>query len=561
MIKNLFIFFSGVLLQSCNVQVLKSTSPTYGEVFFEDAVDFYSWMSPDYCNASSDVWSQNWEFLGADSILGIHRLLPIFSRGQKIALPHRISLPNHSLWYRFRGDWEGGFLHIHGDDGVQLWQNGQQIQQYLPGNLFMITGQTNGELIVRVVNNAMSGGLKTVEWVGEAEFDSNQKSRQSKRDLIVDRRKLGLILDPVIRTKLQQSPLKFSKNYLQKHPILMVAPAMMVDPIGNYFLRWVSDQPGSMLVKFEDKASVRLKSADGVFTMKIRARQKLNFSLFQKNSNLGTFSFLPSRTNGNPKMAIWADSQGGWTKFEKLIKLIDNQGPGLSVGIGDLVSDGSDEISYLRLLENISGLHFPHLLIPGNHDYDGFYDSLNPYFFKKYVAGKNHQTYGMQFFGALGLIALDPNQNFPVEIADKSPQADFFHKTMLSEAWKATPWKIILVHQPPFSQGWPGYNGEKSIQKILEPYFHAGLIDLVISGHTHDYERLTTGFSGNEVTFLIVGGAGGGLEPEGEQSEFPEMDMVIKKHHFGMITADATELELMLFGLDGQKLDSLILHK
>jgi hypothetical protein len=60
---------------------------------------------------------------------------------------------------------------------------------------------------------------------------------------------------------------------------------------------------------------------------------------------------------------------------------------------------------------------------------------------------------------------------------------------------------------------------------------------------------------------LIVGGAGGGLEPEGENSQFPVMDRLIKKNHFGMIQADSIQLDLEVFGVDGERLDSLILRK
>jgi predicted phosphodiesterase len=286
----------------------------------------------------------------------------------------------------------------------------------------------------------------------------------------------------------------------------------------------------------------------------------LNFRISQEKSQFGSFNFSAPLPAEKVKLAVWADSQGGWKTFAQLVKLINSHQPDLSIGVGDLVSDGSEELAYPRLLSHVSGLSFPQLLIPGNHDYDGFYEDLNPQFFKKYIYGKDAKTFGLQLFGPVGLISLDPNENFPVEIKDASSQADWFHKTMLSEEWKSSPWKIIMLHQPPYSQGWPGYHGEKSIREFLEPYFHAGLIDLVISGHTHDYERLTREFSGNPVTFLIVGGAGGGLEPEGEDSDFPVMDRLIKKNHFGMIQADSVRLELEVFGLKGEKLDSLILR-
>jgi hypothetical protein len=81
------------------------------------------------------------------------------------------------------------------------------------------------------------------------------------------------------------------------------------------------------------------------------------------------------------------------------------------------------------------------------------------------------------------------------------------------------------------------------------------LIDFVIAGHTHDYERLTLNFSGNSVHFLIVGGAGGGLEPKDKSSDYPKMDRVIKEHHFGILDLGKDSFNLRVFNLEGEIID------
>jgi predicted phosphodiesterase len=554
------VLLAGMIFQACNSHHEKYASPTFGEVFFSSEVNLDSYYSKSFSDSGVLVLDENWEFLQADSIHGIERDLPLFTKGQLIELPHRLSLPNHSIWYRFQGDWETGFLHINGDDGVQLWENGQQINRNELGDFFPISAQTDGELIIRVVNNAMAGGLRSVNWMSVETFKRNQNSIDSRRDSVFAIRKLALLQDPGLKKQLDGLDSSETQLLLSEFPILMTDPTLLVSPDGEYIIRWVSEKAGSTTVIFQDETQKILDSNDGVFSLEIKPGRKLNFRISQEKSQFGSFNFSAPLPAEKVKLAVWADSQGGWKTFAQLVKLINSHQPDLSIGVGDLVSDGSEELAYPRLLSHVSGLSFPQLLIPGNHDYDGFYEDLNPQFFKKYIYGKDAKTFGLQLFGPVGLISLDPNENFPVEIKDASSQADWFHKTMLSEEWKSSPWKIIMLHQPPYSQGWPGYHGEKSIREFLEPYFHAGLIDLVISGHTHDYERLTREFSGNPVTFLIVGGAGGGLEPEGEDSDFPVMDRLIKKNHFGMIQADSVRLELEVFGLKGEKLDSLILR-
>lgn len=555
----LAVVLAGICFQACNFQTEKTASPTFGGAFFSTEVDLDWYYSGAFSDSGALDLSENWEFLGADSFPGIERVLPVFPESQSIELPHRLPLPNHSIWYRFRGDWDAGILHINGDDGVQLWGNGQQFNRYEPGDFFPVLSQTDGELIIRVVNNAMAGGLRSVKWMSEETFKMNQALIASRRDSIFAVRKIALIQDPELKKQLEGLDRAETQNLLSNFPILMTEPALLVSPDGNHVIRWVSEKSGSMTVVFQDETQKILESNDGVFSLDIEPGQELNFMLNQEQSQFGSYSFSIPLPAEKVKLAVWADSQGGWKTFAQLVKLISSHQPDLSIGVGDLVSDGSEELAYPRLLSHVSGVSFPTLLIPGNHDYDGFYEDLSPQFFKKYIQRKDSKTYGLQFFGPVGLLSLDPNENFPVEIKKASSQADWFHKIMLSEEWKQSPWKIIMLHQPPYSQGWPGYHGEKSIRELLDPYFHAGLIDLVISGHTHDYERLTQEFSGNPVTFLIVGGAGGGLEPEGEDSEFPVMDRLIKKNHFGLIQADSAWLELDVFGLEGEKLDSLIL--
>ncbi len=554
------VLLAGMIFQACNSQTDKSASPTFGGAFFSSKVNLDSYYSGAFSDSGVLVLNENWEFLRADSIPGIDRDLPVFPKGQLIELPHRLSLPNHSIWYRFQGSWESGFLHINGDDGVQLWENGQQVNRHGPGDFFPVSARTDAELIIRVVNNAMAGGLRSVKWMSGEIFKKNQILIASRRDSIFAARKFSLLEDPELKKQSEGLDEEEIRKLLSEYPILMTKPAFLISPDGNHVIRWVSEKSGTMTLDFQDETQKILESNNGVFSLEIEPLQELKFKLSQEKSRFGSFSFSAPLPAEKVKLAVWADSQGGWETFAKLVKLINSHQPDLSIGIGDLVSNGSEELAYPRLLSHVSGLSFPQLLIPGNHDYDGFYEDLNPQFLKKYIYGKDSKTYGLQFFGPVGLISLDPNENFPVEIRGDSPQADWFHKTMHSEEWKASPWKIIMLHQPPYSQGWPGYHGEKSIQKLLDPYFHAGLIDLVISGHTHDYERLTLDFSGHSVTFLIVGGAGGGLEQEGKDSEFPVMDRIIKKNHVGIIQADSLRLELKVFGVEGERLDSLILR-
>lgn len=90
------------------------------------------------------------------------------------------------------------------------------------------------------------------------------------------------------------------------------------------------------------------------------------------------------------------------------------------------------------------------------------------------------------------------------------------------------------MHQPRYSQEWAGYHSDKVIRDLLQLVMESAGIDFVVSGHTHDYERLTKSYGSQNTTFPIVGGAGGSLEPP-ESSAEPVMDTVIKSPSHGKV--------------------------
>ncbi|MDP3472709.1 MAG: metallophosphoesterase [Algoriphagus sp.] len=558
--KSLLIILSACLIaQACTLTNSENTALTFGAVFFSDESKIEAYFNPGLL-VETESLDSGWIFLGKDSIPGIDRDVPNFENSEAINLPHRLPFANHSFWYKTRVNLAPGVLVIDADDGAQLWVNEKRIPKSERGVFFEILDSGEKDLLIRVVNNAMAGGLRKVTWISQADFLNVEKSKNAIRNSILLKRKAALAQDPGISSKLAKSDAPEKKSILDDYPILITEPLMILGTDGKYFLRWVSEKPGLAKLTFSDGIQKEIKSENGVFTYEPAANE-LQFSLVQEKSNFGDFYFSIPNPDSNLKIALWGDSQGAWDIFHQIALQIQTHHPDLSIGAGDLVNNGSDEMAYPRFLQKLSLMKTPQLLVPGNHDYDGFYENLKPDLMNKFLFRESDRTYGMQVFGPIAVITLDPNEFFPVSIPSETPQRIWFDEAIESDAWKTSTWKMIVLHQPPYSQGWPDYHGEKSVQDLLKPYFHRGLVDLVVAGHTHDYERLKSDFSGNAVTFLVVGGAGGGLEPEGDQSEFPLMDKVIKQHHFGILEVNKEELNWKVFGLDGELLDRFSITK
>jgi 3',5'-cyclic AMP phosphodiesterase CpdA len=107
-------------------------------------------------------------------------------------------------------------------------------------------------------------------------------------------------------------------------------------------------------------------------------------------------------------------------------------------------------------------------------------------------------------------------------------------------------WKIIAVHHPPYSAGYQGSNLD--VRTTFGPLFAEHGVQLVLSGHDHDYQRseLIDG-----VTYVVTGGASG-TRRTGED-DFTAVSF--SWHHFVDIGIFADRLVLRAVNQDGRVAD------
>jgi hypothetical protein len=115
--------------------------------------------------------------------------------------------------------------------------------------------------------------------------------------------------------------------------------------------------------------------------------------------------------------------------------------------------------------------------------------------------------------GPIRLIVL--NTNLPA--LPSSPQTAWLTEELSSPESKAAMFRVIVLHVPPFVTHWDKAawaNGDgtasEGIRRHWVPLFERHHVDLVISGHSHIYQRGML----NKVMYTIIGGGGGALETE-----------------------------------------------
>jgi 3',5'-cyclic AMP phosphodiesterase CpdA len=97
--------------------------------------------------------------------------------------------------------------------------------------------------------------------------------------------------------------------------------------------------------------------------------------------------------------------------------------------------------------------------------------------------------------GDVLIIGLDSNE------VDDPDQRAFLDGTL---AAATEPWRIVMVHHPPYSAGYQGSN--RAVRDAFAPLFEQYGVQLVLSGHDHDYQRSEV-IDG--VTYVVSGAAAG----------------------------------------------------
>jgi 3',5'-cyclic AMP phosphodiesterase CpdA len=97
--------------------------------------------------------------------------------------------------------------------------------------------------------------------------------------------------------------------------------------------------------------------------------------------------------------------------------------------------------------------------------------------------------------GDVLLVGLDSSQ------AGDPEQQAWLERTLANATER---WRIVVLHHPPYSAGYQGSN--RGAREAFAPLFERHGVQLVVSGHDHDYQRSVPI---NGVTYVVTGGAAG----------------------------------------------------
>ena len=339
---------------------------------------------------------------------------------------------------------------------------------------------------------------------------------------------MRLIGIPLLTTLICVSTLHFASA--QAGVALTRGPYLGNQTATSVQLIWSTNVPAETRVDF-GAASLALRTikAPQFSTLHVVTLTNLltGTTYFYQTGSLATSTFTTNRDDADPNFTFAAFGDSGIAAVVPILRgyqyaiaaLLERLRPSFVVHTGDVIYNGGEYANfdpeffapYSRLLRSV-----PFYTSMGNHDY--VTANGQPYldnFFLPANNPLNTRRYYSFDYGNAHFIALDSNQSS----AAGTPMALWLAND-LGTTHKF--WKFVFFHHPLYTSGPhsldPGYLERR---ENLAPLFDQYHVDVVFSGHDHDYERTLPIHNGQAVragdgvVYIVSGGGGAALYPVG----------------------------------------------
>jgi predicted phosphodiesterase len=260
------------------------------------------------------------------------------------------------------------------------------------------------------------------------------------------------------------------------------------------------------------------------------------------------FSFRTAPHRDTPfAVAWWGDSHAGTDTLRTHIANLLAHGPDLICVAGDMVNNGNqlDEWHnyWFKPLEHLhAGQTRPVLFARGNHDGEHALAYA-------YSALPGNESWFAFDYGNTRFIFLDSETSI-------AEQKAWLTAELSRPETQRAAFRVVCFHRPPYVNLWNGggHTGEGFVQTDWVPLFEQKNVDLVISGHAHNYNR---GWQ-RGVTYIVSGGGGGTIDVE-RVANWPLYTVEYSRYHFDLMEVVGNSLHWQTFDQNNLLLDSFTL--
>ena len=236
--------------------------------------------------------------------------------------------------------------------------------------------------------------------------------------------------------------------------------------------------------------------------------------------------------------AFYSDPQSNDYGHSRVCDAIIAWKPSFTLCGGDFAHDPNDKEQWKGFLESSWKLRrsMPWLPVRGNHDHsDSIWTDLD------WPGGRGWYSFDFRHAHFTVIDMEEPRLD-----AD-TPQGAWLIRDL--EAAATRPLTFAFVHPSVVSSGRYFAAGHLRPLEFLHPIFKRTGVDLVFSGHEHFYERLK--YEG--MTYVVAAGGGGFIRQPARTHE--SRLVLVRKHHYCLVSVHPSHAAVMAIGLDGSIID------
>lgn len=159
---------------------------------------------------------------------------------------------------------------------------------------------------------------------------------------------------------------------------------------------------------------------------------------------------------------------------------------------GDMVShmDTEQQVmdGFVNKAVEMFASEVPFYMVRGNHEGRGVHASRYPDYFPT-ATGMPYYAFR---YGPVFFVMMDGGEDKPDNDIEyfglnqmdryREEEAEWLKKVVASEEYRTAPYKVVVVHVPPFGDTW---HGQLHSQRLFMPILNAADVDVMLCGHLH----------------------------------------------------------------------------
>jgi len=269
-------------------------------------------------------------------------------------------------------------------------------------------------------------------------------------------------------------------------------------------------------------------------------------------TNSPTFSFRTAPRRETPfAVAWWGDNHAGTVTLKQHIANMKSHGPDMIMVAGDMVNSGNLLTEWhdywFKPLEHLNMAQTtPVIFARGNHDGEHALAYA-------YSALPGNEAWFAFDYGNCRFIFLDTE----VDTSGSPEQFAWLANELSRPETQRAAFRIVCFHRPPYANLWNGggYIGETFVRNDWVPLLQQNNVDIVISGHSHCYNR----GSSNGVAYVVSGGGGGVLDVE-RVANWALYTMEFSRYHYDLMEVNGRTLSWQTYDDGNSLIDLFTLH-